>query len=807
MKNARPLSLKRLILSVSVTGVVLFFFQIAAMAQAKRVVVIKADGLSYDHIERFIAERNPATGESLLPAIKNVFYDNGARLQNFYVRGISLSAPSWSLLDTGQHQQIKGNVEFDRLTLKRYDYLNFPPFYFNYLRAQRVDKIGSEVLDSVGIPLLFDAFDYGQRYQSYQLFQRAVRWTTVKDASKLRVAGKSLSDLAGEWAGGVDFREVISEQHERDVIEYLNNPDIRYLDIYTAEFDHAAHLHRDRASLLAAAQSVDAMVGRVWQAIERSQLGDETLLALLSDHSLNTDERVYSQGYNLINLFNSAGGGAHHVATNRYPMSAYQIKGFNPLVSIVVTESKESFYLKDEASKYPTAVMDLDGNERASIHLRNSDLNALHILLRQLKSKRLSEEQRSAAARSFFQTIERNRQRWINTLTELQEELGALRRFIEQQQKLYRAQPKEFTVVDKVAGLDKEARRIFARMSQAQEDEVSYSTYLRTLQNLLALNPTTFNPEKIKNGDLIAPRAMGEPNSIYQLQNYVASLSPPVTVNYFSLLTGLKVRNNVQPGVESRPVDFVAVRIPRAEIASVLVADEQPDQDAIWLYGGEDRQALILARQYEGGELWLRYLPVAQLKQDSAGKIQFQRIGWQSTLPLKIWEDEKLRVAGDRATWLNRWHSELDWLRAIHETKYANALIGLHEHLALHEPPPSADDSPDGKLLRRFWLRQRRLTEADLLVMANDHWNFNVRDFNPGGNHGSLLRVSTHSTLMFAGGARTSIPKASLITEPYDSLSFVPTIFALMEKSPSAEFQQRSFQSFPGRIIKEVISR
>lgn len=814
--------------AVNVAVCFLIFFS-TAQAQAKRVVVIKADGLSYDHIERFIAERNPATGESLLPAIKRVFYDNGARLQNFYVRGISLSAPSWSLLDTGQHQQIKGNVEFDRFTLKRYDYLNFPPFYLNYLRSQRVDKIGTEVLDSVGIPLLFDAFDYGQRYQSYQLFQRGVRWTTVADASKSRVAGKSLSDLAGEWAGGIDFRGAIAEQHERDVIAQLNDPNVKYLDIYTAEFDHAAHLHRDRASLLAAAQSVDAMVGRVWQAIERSQLGDETVLALLSDHSLNTDERVYSQGYNLINLFNSAAGGAHHVATNRYPMSAYQIKGFNPLVNIVVTESKESFYLNNEASKYPTAVMDLDGNERASIHLRNSDLNALHILLRQLKGKSLSPEQRVAATESFFQTIERNRRRWAKTLAELQEEIGALRRFIEQQEKLYLAQPKEFTEADKAAGLDKEARRIFARMSQAREDEASYAAYLQTIQNLLALKPASFNPSKIKIEDAIAPRAMGEPNSVYQLQNYVADrcgtgsvgnrIANEITersgrhrslycnINYFSLLAGIKVRNNVQAGVEPRPVDFVAVRIPLAEIAPALAADEQSDQEAIWLYGDEAHQALILARQSESDELQLRYLPVAQLRQDSNGKIQFQRIGWQSKLPLKIWEDEKLRVAGDRATWLNRWHSELDWLRAIHETKYANALIGLHEHLALHEPPPSADNSPDGKLLRRFWLRQRRLTEADLLVMANDHWNFNVRDFNPGGNHGSFFRVSTHSTLMFAGGARTGVPKASLIVEPYDSLSLVPTIFALLGNSSNTEFQQHNSQSFPGRIIKEVVLR
>jgi hypothetical protein len=64
----------------------------------------------------------------------------------------------------------------------------------------------------------------------------------------------------------------------------------------------------------------------------------------------------------------------------------------------------------------------------------------------------------------------------------------------------------------------------------------------------------------------------------------------------------------------------------------------------------------------------------------------------------------------------------------------------------------------------------------DLLVFANDHWNFNARNFNPGGNHGSFLRVSTHSVLMLAG----TVPQGLVIDEPYDSLSFAPTILSLL---------------------------
>ena len=133
---------------------------------------------------------------------------------------------------------------------------------------------------------------------------------------------------------------------------------------------------------------------------------------------------------------------------------------------------------------------------------------------------------------------------------------------------------------------------------------------------------------------------------------------------------------------------------------------------------------------------------------------------------------------------MSAWHSDLEWLRVLHKTQYSNGLIGLHEQFTLF-PAPATDTSAanlsqDELLLRRFRQRQRQLVETDMLIVANNHWNFDVRGFNPGGNHGSFLRISTHSTLMFAGGDRTGIPRGLPISEPYDSLSVVPTIMALI---------------------------
>ncbi|MEP6819739.1 MAG: hypothetical protein ABJA18_09415, partial [bacterium] len=100
-----------------------------SLGQTTRVVTVQCDGLPYDLVDRFVKERDLRTGKSQLPWFDYIFYQRGTRLANFYVRGMSLSSPSWSLLATGQHLQIKGNVEFDRYTLQTYDYLNFIPFY------------------------------------------------------------------------------------------------------------------------------------------------------------------------------------------------------------------------------------------------------------------------------------------------------------------------------------------------------------------------------------------------------------------------------------------------------------------------------------------------------------------------------------------------------------------------------------------------------------------------------------------------------------------------------------------------------
>ncbi len=798
---------------------------LASSAQGvERIVIVKIDGLPSHYVDRFAKQVDPKTGKSMLPWFDEVFYRNGTRVPNFYTRGMSLSGPSWGQLDTGHRLQIKGNVEYDRYTGHAYDYLNFIPFYLEYgLSKRKADMPAAEVLDQLKIPLLSDAFEYQKRYTSQQLYQRGNNWE-VLGSGFVKMFPTNARDFIDEWTIGFEFRKMTIDQAERDIVgKLVKRPDIDYYDYYDVSFDHMSHHNNDTASRLSTLKDLDGLIGRIWVAIQNSSRADETALILVSDHGFNSDPKAYSQGFNLVKVLGSSAGGGHHTVTKRRLMLDYSVKGLYPFVPLIKTPAKETFYLKGQSSEYPTALLDFDGNERSSIHLRNSDLNLLHILLQQLKSKSHSEPMQAAVKDAFFDIIERHREKWSRTSSEIAEEIEALQRWIGRQEKVVAALPKKFTAEDIENGLDKEARRATGHLDTALRDEREYRKYVGMLNYLLGLSRENFDPRKVKIEEVILPGSMGEPNTIHQLQNYVAGVSRSglvlnadkdldlersfVRVNYFDLLRSQRVRNNVQPGVSNRPIDFVAVRLPGEQ---PWTPSTHGVENPIWLYGDNDKQAIIHSRTDQNGSISYRYQSVSGLRQNADGTVVFKEEPAGSGFPLRYFEDPEFAIAADeRAAWLSEWHTETEWMAAVHKTKYSNALIGLNEQLDRHPVFESGETAADEGLLRRFRQRQREVTEADLLILANDRWNFDVRGFNPGGNHGSFFRISTNSTFMIAGGRETGIPRGLAVEQPYDSLSFMPTVLRLMGKidednRPSEGLAGKGFRKFPGRVVSEI---
>ena len=748
----------------------------------RRVVIIKVDGLNANLLNRTMAETDPATGRSRLPWIQHIFRDQGSVFENFYTRGISLSAPSWSMLDTGRHTVIRGNAEYDRYTGEVYDYLNFFPFYIGYARQREVDMPGVEVLDRAGIPLIIDAYRYPQVYQSFQLFQRGVRWQTLQNVLKRRFSSHVLLSTV-ENAETPSLGDLWQHETEAEIQIGLQDENVRYLDLYTGDIDHEGHATSRPETLSAVLVNLDRAVGRIWNSIQASAMAKTTTIVMVSDHGMNNVPGVVSQTFSLPDLFNSPQGGAHHVLTNRHQMEQFKLMGLDPLVHRVITPSTASFYLAGESSDYPTAWLDLDGNERASVHLRNSDLNKIHILLQQLCRDDLPAPIRRAAASDVLDTIDRHRAAWSSAENRLNQELEALASDIGARNERLKNMPKKWNREQKAQGLDKAARRLAEQLASWERETEAYKDYSAHLHALLAFHPDADHPLHQKISDLIAPMSLGDNNTVADLENYVAGPMPGGLVlddsgridsvrsfrhvNYFAVLSVQTVRNNPQPALSPHPVDFTAMRLPASTFPQA--------QNAYWLYRDERSQIVVL--QNAQGELAVT--PVKALRSSPDGRITWSPAAWRAGLPLQLLEDPALALppGTDRAAWLSGWHSERDWLNAVYACQYSNGVIGITEELS-----PVAENvrAVEGESpLRVSYERHRRdLVEPDFEVFAADHWNFNARDVNPGGNHGSFLRISTHSVWMMSGAGVAT----RSVTAPYDSLNFASTILQLEGK-------------------------
>src|SRR5665213_3125158 len=102
-------------------------------------------------------------------------------------------------------------------------------------------------------------------------------------------------------------------------------------------------------------------------------------------------------------------------------------------------------------------------------------------------------------------------------------------------------------------------------------DRKSYAEYVAIISRLLSRSPADFDPGQFKMTELIPPKSLGPLNSLWDLRHYVTGRVPGGlvvaadgsldwersfrTVDYFTALRSISVRNNVQPGVAPKPVD------------------------------------------------------------------------------------------------------------------------------------------------------------------------------------------------------------------------------------------------------------
>ena len=105
---------------------------------------------------------------------------------------------------------------------------------------------------------------------------------------------------------------------------------------------------------------------------------------------------------------------------------------------------------------------------------------------------------------------------------QISEELGAVRRAMEQQRARIESEPKKWTKEQRDAGARQGRPPPHACnwIPGATRSALTRPTWPHS-SKLLTLEPNDFDRRRLAADDLIPKRAMGDPNSVYDLENYV----------------------------------------------------------------------------------------------------------------------------------------------------------------------------------------------------------------------------------------------------------------------------------------------
>ena len=163
--------------------------------------------------------------------------------------------------------------------------------------------------------------------------------------------------------------------------------------------------------------------------------------------------------------------------------------------------------------------------------------------------------------------------------------IEALQKKVDAQQKVVNAQPKKKWTQEQIASawIKRLAAMACGWLPGARSGRHTRNTWPSSGACWNSNRPTSI-PGKFKITELIPPKSLGPLNSLWDLRHYVTGRAPGGlvlaedgsldwersfrTVDYFPALRSISVRNNVQPGLAPKPVDFIAVRIPRESLTS-----------------------------------------------------------------------------------------------------------------------------------------------------------------------------------------------------------------------------------------------
>lgn len=807
--------------------------------QRARIILLKVDGLPGLLIEAALAPQSDAVlrlpypgrfredfratqtlvgREELLPNIREYFVRRGVRAETIFTGTMSLSAPVWAQIDSGQPSIIKRNYYFNRASGASGVFLN-----------GLIDSAGKLIkgsgrthalweLDLLGIPILPDAFPPERVWSSLQILSRK------RSAIQLGAMGKFLVR-----AGEREFRPgAVIQQHFSHLVAYPDHVErldqslsqtlakwlkwraegdpTETLDFVTALFvslDHRLHLDSSYRSVLHLLVKLDDWFGEVMGAVEQTARRDRTLVAMVSDHGMNLYPVQINYGFPINPWLRRPEFGSHTVLTPEVEDSDHALTRLIPGMDFArVYESPASSYgeaVPFGSKGFFTAFAANMGNPRFDLFLRHSDLNRLHLLL--LESLRLQDDlEKLDRVFELFQTVYRRARHWL--------EADAYS--LEQAADVFEAWSERHLAAEMPSSRDAGSRL-------ASESRL-YRGQAVTLRRLLALPLEEEEWRRfIRSGfeieEVIPKGYFGPPNSLEQLGCYPVGWARPAadrwlqpdqgpfrTLNYPELIAGYRALNPDAYG-NRYPFDFFVAGIPPEDLTGW---NGPPLRQALWLLASEDRgQAVVL--EAEEGTLW--YAPLENRGKlgtlDEAGAVGVRDpIGY----PSRLW-----------ARWLHprRWVSETARLESSLVPVILADLFrpNFQDHLNSESRAgvlmPLDGSGRREDLVRALQFRFRQAT-PDFRVWMRHGWNVNTMGQQPGGSHGGFLPLETQTTFMVWGGDEMGLKRGRKISGAFLTLDIAPTLMdAIGRLDPVSRrivpdpdhLSGPEFPPFPGRII------
>jgi hypothetical protein len=836
----------------------------------KRLVLIKVDGLPPallaaaalperdDLVNRLayagefrhaVALFRQQTGRPIiLPNIRKYFFQEGVVCENMFSATLTLSASSWSVIDTGQPSVIKKQAAFSRETGYLRSYLD--GFRDTLDAVKRHGEKTSAVwnLDQVGVSLMLDAYDFQRTWTSPQMYSRIAngeqlflmgrKWLTNQQHGAMDIARSHLSRLVT----GIDYaafnQETAAEMAARKILErdLTGQEPYDYVSPYFTLLDHQQHVDPHPTNLIRWLVKLDGLVGEIFQAVERSQRRDDTVVAMVSDHGSDIQPGQTAFSFPITRLFRTPLFGGHTVTTLLVE-DAWQALS-SPILGVDFPRIYESDYSpygkkrnpRSGEDEYVTAFIDNFGNARAEVHLRNNDLNRLHLILLELQKPPAPPERLARLRTLFQQTLQQTRQ-WLEP---------DLERFED-----YHEGAKDLAkrLAEKADNYSQDSA--WRLRTEAERDEPQ----LRALRDLLSLQ---FEPGRgglwfdevfskpFRVTDFIPKKYLGRANTIGQLSHYTIGLDEnlnwvettvdprdhPTPMNYFDILSNYEADNAPANG-RKNPFDLIVAKVPVAQVEPPLrryklLADDERLSEAVWVTSTARKnprkggQALIL--QAADGQV--KYVPVKHLQQRDDGKIGFLLADDPDPLALLRGSGFEPGQADSPLQWLRRFHPLNDWLRATNQTEYGITIFTLLD--IMNDPVPELVDAPDfqkyliyfsSDQMKQRYLRGLKYKYAnqtpDFIVWANDLWNFNSKARTSGGSHAALKPIVMRTTFVAWGGDHTGIARGRTISQVATTLDIVPTLFravGMLDENnevirDSGSIPERPFHRFPGRVI------